>query len=311
MEKQINQHNKSFKEKERSPRRNLRGWSFVLFFLFISVSTQAQLLWEVTGNGTKSPSYLFGTHHLISVDFLEKVPNLYKSFEQSNVVVGEVLLNSVDVMGELQEAMIMPNNRRVSELLSEDDYKVVDEAFQSLLKINLAQLDVVRPIFLSTMYQTALFSQKTGFTGDQQSDSYFQHLAIDKGKKVLGLETTSEQVKILLGTGSLQEQADDLVELVQRQDSVLNALIEITEFYREGSLDKLYKLSKDESSGMTEKEADDLINNRNLTWANKLDEMFISIPSSYFVAVGALHLPGERGLIQLLRGKGYKVKPMY
>ena len=66
--------------------------------------SQAQLLWKISGNGLKHPSYLFGTHHLITIQFLDSVPGLFKAFNECETVVGEMVLNNIDVSAKIQQA---------------------------------------------------------------------------------------------------------------------------------------------------------------------------------------------------------------
>ena len=74
-----------------------------LFFCFI-FGLQAQLLWKISGNKLKQPSYLFGTHHLVTSDYLDSIPNIYKSFNSTNVVVGEMLMNDIDAAQKITDA---------------------------------------------------------------------------------------------------------------------------------------------------------------------------------------------------------------
>ena len=88
----------------------------ILFLLSLSLTaTQAQLLWKVTGNGLKHPSYLFGTHHLISIQFLDSVPGLFKAFNNCDVMVGEMVINNIDATAKIQQAAIMPNHVKINE----------------------------------------------------------------------------------------------------------------------------------------------------------------------------------------------------
>jgi uncharacterized protein YbaP (TraB family) len=276
-------------------------------------STQAQLLWKITKKGYDKPSYLFGTHHLIGTDFLEKVPNLYTVFNKSDIVVGEIVLNKADVLGEMQRAMIMPDNQRISKILTPEQFQLVDSVFLSVLKVSLNQMDFVRPVLLSSMFEAALYAQRSGLSVSTPSDSFFQQVGEEKGKKVLGLETAAEQLKLLFSTDSLEKQADDLYRTVAQGDSVYSMMTKITELYEKGKLNELYRLS---SAGgemeMTEAEHQNFLVERNWNWAKKLDEYFKAEGKNarFFIAVGALHLPGKDGFIEMLRNKGFHVNPV-
>jgi len=282
----------------------------VLFSLLMLcfAATQAQLLWKVSGNGLKHTSYLFGTHHLIPIQFLDSVPGLFKAFNASDVVVGEIVMSNVEAMAKIQQAAIMPDHKTMKELLSEGNYKVVDKELKSVLKFGLKELSMMNPSLILTLYEMELYKKRIGLIDDKQSDSYFQLVAEEKGKKVVGLETVEQQIEVLFGNGSLKRQAEVLVETIQHKDSIMAEMSHLNKLYKAGKLDELVSLSKGKGSvtDMTFEEYAKLVDNRNVNWLTKLPDLMKE--SSCFVAVGALHLAGKNGLIKQLEKAGYKVK---
>jgi len=282
----------------------------ILFLLSLSLTaTQAQLLWKVTGNGLKHPSYLFGTHHLISIQFLDSVPGLFKAFNNCDVIVGEMVINNIDATAKIQQAAIMPNHVKINDLLNDDEYKLVDNELKSVLKFGLKDVSIMNPSLILTMYEMEIYKKLTGFKDESQSDSYFQLVATEKGKKIIGLETVDQQIAILFNNNNLERQADILVETVQKKDSILNEMIQLNKLYKVGKIEKLIDLSKRKGNitDMTDEEYAKLVDNRNADWMTKLPGLFKE--SSCFVAVGAMHLGGKKGLIKLLEKEGYKVTP--
>jgi len=283
----------------------------ILFLLSLSLTaTQAQLLWKVTGNGLKHPSYLFGTHHLISIQFLDSVPGLFKAFNNCDVIVGEMVINNIDATAKIQQAAIMPNHVKINDLLNDDEYKLVDNELKSVLKFDLKDVSIMNPSLILTMYEMEIYKKLTGFKDESQSDSYFQLVAAEKGKKIIGLETVDQQIAILFNNNNLERQADILVETVQKKDSILNEMIQLNKLYKVGKIEKLIDLSKRKGNitDMTDEEYAKLVDNRNADWMTKLPGLFKE--SSCFVAVGAMHLGGKKGLIKLLEKEGYKVNPI-
>ena len=284
----------------------------LMMFLFVlSLSAvQAQLLWKVTGKGLKHPSYLFGTHHLISIQFLDSVPGLFKAFNNSETVIGEMVMNNIDATNKIQQAAIMPDHKRINDLLNDVQYKLVDTELKSVLKFGLKDVSIMNPSLILTMYEMEIYKKLTGFKDESQSDSYFQLVAAEKGKKVIGLETVDQQISFLFGIGSLQRQADILVETIEKKDSILLEMIMLNKLYKAGKLEELVDLSKGKGniSDMTPEEYAKLVDLRNVDWMTKLPGYFKD--SSCFVAVGAMHLGGKKGLIKLLEKEGYKVTPV-
>jgi len=281
---------------------------FLLLFLVSFSFIQAQLLWKVTGKGLKHPSYLFGTLHLIPIQFLDSVPGLFKAFNNCDKVVGEMALNNVDATSKIQQAAIMPDHVKMKDLIKDStNYAKVDKELKSVLKIGLKELSVMNPSLILSLYEIGIYKKLTGYTDDKQSDSYFQLVADEKGKPVVGLETIDQQIAVLFGNGTLQRQADVLVETVQQKDSVLKEMIHMNKLYKAGKINELVELSNRKGNviDMTEEEYARLVDNRNADWITKLPEMMQK--SSCFIAVGALHLGGKNGLIKQLEKEGYRV----
>ncbi len=279
----------------------------VLFVISCFSYSQAQLLWKITGNGLKHPSYLFGTHHLIPIQYLDSIPGLFKAFNECETVVGEMVLNNLDASAKIQQAAIMPKQTKMSDLLTAEEYKLVDNELKATLKFGLKEVSVMNPTLILTLYEMEKYKKLTGFSDDKQSDSYFQLVAEEKDKKVLGLETIDEQITILFGNGSLKRQASVLVESIRKKDTMLQEMIQLNRLYKAGKLNDLLLLSKGkgEITDMTDEEYRKMADNRNANWMTKLPKMIKE--SSCFIAVGALHLPGQNGLLKLLEKEGYKV----
>ena len=257
------------------------------------------------------PSYLFGTHHLIPISFLDSVPGLYKAFNSCEIVVGEMVLSNIDATVAIQQAAIMPNHIKITDLLNEEDYKLVDKELKSILKLGLKDLSVMNPSLILSLYELEVYKKITGFSNDIQSDSYFQLVATEKNKKVVGLETIEQQISFLFGNGSLERQAQILVESVLHKDSTLTEVVNLNKLYRAGKIEELIEFSKEKTNivSMNDEEYAKLVDNRNADWITKLPSLFKQ--SSCFVAVGAMHLGGKKGLIKLLEKAGYKLTASY
>jgi len=281
--------------------------TILLFVLGLS-STQAQLLWKISGKGLKHPSYLFGTYHLIPIQFLDSVPGLYKAFNECDVVIGEIATNNIDATSKIEFAASMPNHTKMTDLLKGDRYQSTDNELKSVLKLGLKDLSMMNPSLILSLYKIELYKKAAGLTDDTQSDSYFQLVASEKDKKVIGLESISQQIKILYGNGSLERQADILFEATKHKDITLNNMIKSNKLYKSGKINDLVELSKGTGglNDLTEDEYRKLIDDRNTEWMTKLPKYITQ--SNCFIAVEATHLGGTNGLIKQLEKAGYKVK---
>ena len=283
---------------------------FLIVFLTISSFLSAQLLWKISGNGLKQSSYLFGSHHLIPIQFLDSVPGLFKAFNECETVVGEIVIDNAEAAAFLQKAAIMPNKITMSSLLTRDQYQLVDNELKNILHLGLKELDLMNPNLITILYETELYRQTTDYSADISLDSYFQLVAVDKGKNVKGLETIEKQVETLFSNKNLQHQAEELVHSIQHKDSILKEMSAVNQLYRKGKLEELASFSKkDELLGdMSEEEYIQLLDARNEEWMKILPSLIKN--SACFIVVGALHLPGEKGLVYQLQKLGYKVKPV-
>lgn len=283
---------------------------FLIVFLTISSFLSAQLLWKISGNGLKQSSYLFGSHHLIPIQFLDSVPGLFKAFNECETVVGEIVIDNAEAAAFLQKAAIMPNKITMSSLLPRDQYQLVDNELRNILHLGLKELDLMNPGLITILYETELYRQATGYSPDISLDSYFQLVAVDKGKNIKGLETIEKQVETLFSNKNLQYQAEELVHSIQHKDSILKEMCTVNQLYRKGKLKELASFSKKDKllSDMSEEEYIQLLDARNEEWMKILPSLIKN--SSCFIVVGALHLAGEKGLIYQLQKLGYKIKPV-
>ncbi len=278
-----------------------RIYFFGLFIVLSLNFLQAQLLWKITGNELKNPSYIFGTHPLIPVVFLDSVQGLYKAFNECDIVVGEVVINNIEANELLRKAALIPDNKTIKDFLPEEKYKLVDTELKSVLKIGLKELSKMHPALILSLYEIELFKKLTGIYDDAQSDSYFQIAATEKGKKVTGLETIEQQINRTLNRQDIQHQADILAETVVKKDSLSRELLIFNKLYKKGKMDDLLLLSK-RSVNIAEEDTD----NRNAEWLKELPGLMSK--KSCFIVVNILHLPGDQGLINGLKQAGYKVK---
>lgn len=293
-------------------------------FLFLSIiatcnaCVQAEtgksgaLLWEISGNGLDKPSYLLGTLHLKSGDYLDKIPGAKASLQSCEQVVGEVNMSDMATMQmQMQQAMMMNSDTTYRILYSDEDYRFVSEEMTSLIGVGLDQMKIMKPAAIQltiTLFMCAKYFPD--ITPANALDAYIQTEAKKEQKPVVGLETAADQIYVLLGSMSLQRQADLLLCTIKNMDKMNALMLELIDNYDRGDLDKLYQ-SQDKNNELcssTPAETNALNKDRNMAWMEKLPGIMKEKPS--FIAVGALHLAGEEGLLNLLEKAGYTVKPV-
>ena len=283
----------------------------IIALLLLGVqAANAQLLWKISGRGIEKPSYILGTHHAVPYTFCDTIPGLMKAFGEVGHVVGEFDMLKMDAMTpqqmqQMQKMMMMPADTTMASLFSDTQRDTLDAYLKNTLGANLQMLSSMKPMtIMVTVQQKMLMELIPDIASLTGIDKYMQTLAAEKGKQVGGLETMEYQLGLLYGS-SLQDQADALMDMVRRSNSK-ELLQELTAAYKTQNLDTLWKIFQDQ---MTQLEYDALVKTRNLNW---LEEMKVLLPTqSTLYVVGAGHLPGDAGMINLLLEAGYKVKPCH
>jgi uncharacterized protein len=276
----------------------------ILFFPFIfSPDLEAQLekslLWEVSGNGLASPSYLYGTMHVgdkRAHDFSEAT---LAAFKQSKAFAGELNMDEVDQLAILN-LMKLDSGQKLHSLFTTEEWTKIEAYCQEKIRVNPNDFDDYNIFFLYSLIAQSQFKNQKG----QAVDLYFFDEAKKSGKKLLGLEKVEEQISAI-SSMDLTEQKKMLMDAVEgKNGGDERGIQKMMKYYSKGDLDALLKFSKDSEMGTTFETA--LVTDRNHRMAERMGPIMKS--QSTFVAVGALHLPGDEGVITLLRDMGYEVR---
>jgi uncharacterized protein len=277
----------------------------VFIALFFIVSAQAQLLWKVSGNGLSKPSYLFGTHHLIEKDQIKDFDKILSLAGESDAVVGEMNMTDMTSMQAKMMQGAMMQGKNIREMISADDYVMVDTELKQLLGAGLDQLGTFKPMMLQAMYGVMVYLKSQNITKQPEGiDVLFQKKAQENDKPVIGLETIEQQSAILFDSLPLNRQAEILVKSVKEKQKGIELLKRLNEYYISGDLKKLTELDK-EDDDMTPAEKKQFYDNRNNAWMKQIPTLINK--QSCFVTVGCMHLVGETGLIAQLIKAGYTV----
>ena len=288
--------------------------TFTLLLSCIGASSRGtgSLLWEVSGNGLEQPSYLYGTHHLVPVSFLDSVSGVKDAFESTTQMVGELDMSDMaqmqmKIMGE----STMPAGITYESLLSPEEVALLDSTLSRLMGVGLGQFGTLKPALLSNLISVTLYQQYyPSLSSGKSLDQYFQEEALKRARPVIGLETTEDQIHLLLNAQTLERQAELLICMVKHPELLKEQMDELQAAYHAQDINELYTLSvkefPDDPCPSTEEEKNALNKDRNKKWLEKLPT--IMKEKSSFIAVGCLHLPGEEGLIEGLRKLGYRVE---
>lgn len=291
----------------------------LLLLLSLSLSSCAQapkqetgLLWKISGNQLEEPSYLFGTHHLVPLSFLDSIDGLNDAFMATKQTIGELdMANTGQMQMELMVASLMPEGYSYDELLNEEDRTILDQTLKEYVGAGLTQFEQMKPAMLNMLLSVMMY--KKFYPTDEENismDEHFQQEARNRYRQTLGLETVQDQIDVLFGSQPIERQAQSLLCTIKNIDYGKKQMDRLMEAYHAQDLTAMAKLYEEDDPNnpcpSTEEEKDKLNKERNERWMEQLPDMIHKNPS--FIAVGCLHLVGEDGLINLLRKEGYKVE---
>jgi uncharacterized protein YbaP (TraB family) len=290
------------------------GLTVILSCNNASSKNSDSLLWSISGNGLEKPSYLFGTHHLIPISFLDNIEGLESAFESTEQTVGEIDLNEMNHLQlKLMSEALMPEDITYDSLLNAEDIALLDSALHEWVGLGLDHLGQMKPAMLSNLISVTLYKKYyPHLSGEKSMDEYFQEEASKRFRPVKGLETVDEQIEILFNSQSLNRQAELLMCIVKHPNLLKEQIDKLQAAYYAYDLESIRKLYEEDDPNdpcpATAEEKDMLNKYRNRKWLEKLPALMQE--KSSFIAVGCAHLVGEDGLIEGLRKLGYKVEPV-
>jgi uncharacterized protein len=275
-------------------------------------------LWKVEKAGLK-PSYLFGTMHMTDPRVIDLTPEAKTAYEG----VDTVIIESIDILDEKKAAMSMLANpgmimfadeTTLTSLLSKEDAEKLNKGL-SARGVPLATVNKMRPWMLSAMIVLPACEQQRKKAGALFLDLKLARDAEAAGKNVDGLETIAEQLNAM-NSVPMDLQMKSLVETValgDKMDDVMETMISLYAEGRNGLIMPFLKtLAAQGMSAMDDKsygEFEEIVVTARNKVMSERGAKFLA-EGNAFIAVGALHLPGDKGLVELFRKDGYTVTPL-
>jgi uncharacterized protein len=280
------------------------------------IPNQGPLLWKVTSRKAKKPSWLMGTMHVTDTRITTLSSSVEAKVKAARVMVLELkeIANKQQLalkMKSFTSAMNMPEGKTVWDVIPDDQEKAI-RSNPALAMLPAAQIEHLQPWVLIQSL-SAPFCEQLRQPFKRSLDEALALRAQDAGVPVFGLEEVAEQVRVMSNV-SMKEQVEALVAAAGRKTSAEDIYITMVEMYlnrQVSALMPLYARLPEEKNERLEKANEKLmtalLDKRNLVMAKRARQHLDK--GNAFIAVGALHLAGETGLVQLLRIAGYKVTP--
>lgn len=284
-----------------------------------SLSTSAQLLYKISGKGLTAPSYIVGTYHLAEASFADSIPGMRQAMADCQQVYGELMMNELfapDSLALLQQAMMLPGEMTLDSLLTADEMNRVNSFMRKTIGLDMTnpqlaqQMGKMTPQALSVVFSVFSYIKNGGKLDPENGfDNYFQKEAHAQGKTVGGLETMAFQIKALYEGKSLERQKELLLCQIDNSVFMDEMADRIVKAFYAQDLDGIKEAMDQKLHNSCDNSPEEdalLVDNRNADWLTKMPALMAQKPTLF--AVGAAHLPGQKGVLNLLRQAGYTVE---
>ncbi len=284
---------------------------FVFFFLGASAFSEPSgdrcFLWEVRQG--QSVVYILGSIHIFKNELYPLDSRIEEAFNNSATLVVEADINQASFLthASVLEKAIYQEGDSLERHLSAQAYEKINQ-YYAPLGGDLSLFGQFKPWFVA-MQVTVMSYLQLGYDPTSGIDLYFLNKA-SSGKKIEELESIEFQVQMLDAMPD-KDQEYFLLSSLKDSDSQEQEMNTYIQAWLTGDIASLENAlfeklrEQPESAGMYEA----LLFERNRGMVSKI-EGYLQNPGSYFVVVGAGHLAGDKGILQLLQQKGYSVRQM-
>ena len=257
------------------------------------------MLWKLSGNGLTRPSYIFGTIHLSDPRMFILGDSLLAAISSSEGFANEVDLNQVNPMITEMITREISKAPLLKEMVSKKTFEEYGPALAKKFKKpaqEITSMDILKE--KNSWVDEGL----NGVKMQTFLDAYLTGLAYQQGKWIGGIEDFSDQIGLL---NSMVDESDIKQLALTDGRASHTQLDNMTTLYLNNDLDNFLHWM----NGMDSNYRDQLLIRRNHKMAFRMDSL--ARTRSIVFAVGAAHLPGQEGLLQLLQSRGFRVEPVF
>ena len=276
---------------------------------FVLVPVRAQLLYEISGKGVKSKSYVLATNKFVDMTFLDTIPNVFKCFSRCNKVITEFAMQDYEAIAALRQAALLPDSVKLSNFYSESEYTYIDNALRAQLGMGLDKLCRMKPAYLTEMVRTELMKQWLGYNEQRSMEGFFESVAAERNIPIWGLDHIGETMYMLFDREPFHWQCKELLKVLEYPENEVKQERTLREMYLDGRLtDIAYQVEGPDNTTSISFSDYKVYWQRNIEWVKRLKDYLAE--GGAFITLDAVYLGGDKGLLQQLRAAGYRVRPV-
>lgn len=275
--------------------------------LMFTLGVHAQVLFKVSGNSAKAPSYIFATNKIVGIEFLDSVPKLLNCFSQCSIVLTEFAMQDYEALAALRVAALLPDSIRLDRYYTTEEYQQIDDAMQLTLGMGMDKLCRMKPSYLTAMYRNELLHKWLDYDDQRSMEAFFQSIASDKNMPVRAIDDIGETMYMVFDREPFHWQCKELLQIIEYPEREVRQERVLAEMYRMGRLtDMSYQILSPDNQSTQSYSDYQIYAARNKEWTKRLRPYLVN--GGAFITLDAIYLGGEKGLLEQLRSAGYRVK---
>ena len=244
------------------------------------------------------PNFVFGTMHVKDRRAFHYGDQIYPLIAECDAFATEFALHEIQYNVD-PSFMRLPEGQRLDQLLRPKKLAKLQRVFKKLTGLSLAPFYYHLPMVISNAINDRILSNDMPLSLDEHLWQYAERF----GKDMKGIETFEEQLSVLKLI-PVKDQLRALIWMIENHSKHRRQLLKMTEIYATSDLRRLYKNARSGAQQFRKP----LLYDRNFRMADRIDRM--ARETSIFCAIGAGHLGGKKGVLRLLKQKGWKMKPV-
>ncbi len=259
-------------------------------------SASRAMLYRLRANDLSFSSFVLGTAHIRAASVFKHIADIEKALFECGLFAAEYDLDALEKAG-IHEEFLAPEGKRMQDLLRPAQFARLERMLRKTTGIELSRWSHLTPLALLQMMDQALSPEDEPLS----LDAHLWKRAGEWGLERTGLETVEAQMRVMQRF-SMADQLQALRHTLRTISTHRQRFRHMLTVYETGDPQRILKNTR----GGLGKMRKWILYDRNYTFAERIDELARQRPT--FAAIGAAHLAGGKGVLRLLKQKGWEVK---